>query len=76
MTKETTVTTQTATGTARGKYDRVSFSLTVEGRGTTGPRAKKEAQNIITNNIHTDLKKLETSNFTIADDRTSFSIDD
>lgn len=72
MTKVTTVTTQTATGTARGKYDRVSFSLTVEGRGTTGPRAKEEAQDIITNNIHTALEKLET--FTIADGRTSFSI--
>lgn len=74
MTKVATVTTQNATGTARGKYDRVSFSLTVEGRGTTGPRAKKEAQNIITNNIHTALEKLETPVFDIASSKTSFSI--
>jgi len=74
MTKVATVTTQNATGTARGKYDRVSFSLTVEGRGTTGPQAKKEAQSIITNNVHTALEKLETPTFDIASSKTSFSV--
>ncbi len=42
-----TVTTQSASGLAQGKFDSVSFSVVVEGRGNTGPSAKEETASVV-----------------------------
>lgn len=42
-------TTQNATGSARGQYDKVTFQVRVEGRGNTGPQAKSRAQESVSN---------------------------
>src|SRR5271156_1411249 len=52
------VTTQVAVGSARGKFDRVSFDVTVEGHGTNGPKAKAKAQETVTR-VNTGIKRLE-----------------
>ena len=43
----TEITSQNATGIARGQFDSVSFNVTVEGRGNTGPEAKEETRSAV-----------------------------
>lgn len=51
-------TTQNATGSARGQYDKVSFQIRVEGRGNTGPQAKSRAQESVSN-LRNTIAELE-----------------
>ena len=69
------VTTQQATGSARGPYDKVSFHIRVEGRGNTGPQAKSHAQeNVLT--LRNTIAQLEKSGvvFLPTDNTAAFSV--
>jgi len=69
-------TTQTAIGLARGSFDCVSFDLAVEGRGTTGPKAKEEAQRIINGALSAALNSLAERDirFEQKDGQVNFSV--
>ena len=70
------VTTQVATGLARGKYDRVAFDVSVEGRGGTGPKAKTKAQETVTKSLNSALALLQKNGvvFDKNDHQSSFSV--
>jgi len=63
------VTTQTATGLARGKFDRVAFNLSIEGRGVSGPQAKNKAQEVVNKHVKSAMEKLQKAGIVFQKDR-------
>ena len=61
-----TVTTQSATGIAQGKFDNVSFNILIEGRGNTGPEAKNQTREAV-EALQTALNQLKSQGITFKD---------
>lgn len=69
------MTRQSATGVAKGNFDQATFQLSVEGRGATGPIAKKISQDTIAI-VQTALGKLKQAGviFDTAENQSSFDV--
>lgn len=52
------VTTVSASGVAEGRFDSVSFNVSVRGRGDTGPKAKAATQEV-TSRLYTAVQLLK-----------------